>query len=81
MFYLLLLKTILIFLQIIYLLPHRQLVIVTGNPGVFQGYPYPYPHFPVPAEKGMGFAGSGYGFCRVCRVLTGKTPFYKTMTT
>jgi len=35
------------------------IVIVTGNPGVFQGYPYPYPSKPVPATKGRGFDGSG----------------------
>jgi len=32
-------------------------VIVTGNPGVFQGYPYLYPRKPVPATKGRGFGG------------------------
>ena len=36
-----------------------QLVIVMGNPGVFQGYLYPYPSKPVPATKGRGFDGSG----------------------
>ena len=28
---------------------------VTGNPGVFQGYPYSYPSQTVPCSKGMGF--------------------------
>ena len=36
--------------------------IITGNPGVFQGYPYPYPRKPVPAFKGRGFGGLGTGF-------------------
>ena len=36
---------------------HRLLVIVTGNPGVFQGYPYPYPGKPLPTNKGRGFSG------------------------
>ena len=31
--------------------------IITGNPGVFQGYPDPYPSKPVPVTKGMGFRG------------------------
>jgi len=35
------------------------LVIVTGNPGVSQGYPYPYPRKPVPAPTGTGFNGLG----------------------
>jgi len=38
---------------------HLQLVIVTGNPGVFQGYLYPYPCKPIPTTKGRGFGGSG----------------------
>ena len=33
--------------------------IVTGNPGVFQGYPYLYPRKPVPVPKGRGFDGLG----------------------
>jgi hypothetical protein len=37
----------------------EYVVIVTGNPGVFQGYPYPYPGKPAPANKGRGFGGSG----------------------
>jgi len=36
-----------------------SVVIVTGNPGVFQGYLYPYPSKPVPTTKGRGFDGSG----------------------
>ena len=36
-----------------------DIVIVTGNPGVFQGYPYPYPGKPVPAPKGKGPDRSG----------------------
>lgn len=38
-------------------LPHGfpQLVIVTGNPGVSQGYPYPYLRLPVPVTTGKGF--------------------------
>ena len=39
-----------------------MLGIITGNPGVFQGYPYPYPRKPVPAFKGRGFGGLGSGF-------------------
>ena len=31
--------------------------IITGNPGVFQGYPDPYLQKPIPALKGMGFCG------------------------
>ena len=33
--------------------------IVTGNPGVFQGYPYPYPDKPIPTNKGKGSCGFG----------------------
>ena len=33
----------------------RYVVIITGNPGVSQGYPYPYPSKPLPAAKGRGF--------------------------
>ena len=36
-----------------------ELGIVTGNPGVFQGYPYPYLRKPTPAPKGTGFDGLG----------------------
>ena len=28
-----------------------MIVIVTGNPGVFRGYPYPYPSKPVPTPR------------------------------
>ena len=35
------------------------LVIVTGNPGVFQGYPYPYPSKPIPATRVRVSAGHG----------------------
>src|SRR6266545_534364 len=31
-----------------------KLVIVTGNPGVSQGYPYPYPHLRVRVSTGWG---------------------------
>jgi hypothetical protein len=37
----------------------KLLEIVTGNPGVFQGYPYPYPDKPVPTNKGTGSCGLG----------------------
>ncbi len=33
--------------------------IVTGNPGVSQGYLYPYPRKPIPAPTGTGFNGLG----------------------
>jgi len=39
---------------------HLSLGIVTGNPGVFQGYPYPYPWKPVPIPKGRGFDWLGW---------------------
>jgi hypothetical protein len=42
--------------------------IVTGNPGVFQGYPYPYPSIPLPFVVGPGFNGLGSGVMRVQRV-------------
>jgi len=35
--------------------------IVTGNPGVSQGYPYPYPLQPAPTHT----HAQGYGFWRV----------------
>ena len=35
--------------------------IVTGNPGVFQGYPYPYPPKTRTRAQGTGFHGYGYG--------------------
>ena len=34
-----------------------SVVIVAGNPGVFQPYPYPYPPKPLPAAWGRGFDG------------------------
>ena len=37
----------------------QWLVIVTGNPGVSQGYLYPYPCQPVPANNGRGHNGLG----------------------
>ena len=36
-----------------------SIVIVTGNPGVFQGYPDPYPSKPIPATRGRGLGGYG----------------------
>ena len=36
---------------------YYYLGIITGNPGVFPGYPDPYPIKPVPMERGRGFAG------------------------
>jgi hypothetical protein len=59
---------------------YYYLVIVTGNPGVFQGYPYPYPSKPVPPSRvrvltgqGQGFDGSGSGVHRVSWVFMGST--------
>jgi len=46
-----------------------HLGIITGNPGVFQGYTYPYPRKPIPAFKGRGFGGLGSGFCKNPGVL------------
>ena len=37
----------------------RPLVIVVGNPGVFQAYPYPYLAKPLPTTRGKGFSGLG----------------------
>jgi len=37
----------------------KTLGIITGNPGVFQGYPDPYPTKPVPTPKGKGYCGLG----------------------
>ena len=36
-----------------------RLVIVAGNPGVFQLYPYPTLSKPLPSIKGKGFCGFG----------------------
>jgi hypothetical protein len=33
--------------------------IITGNPGVFQGYPYPNPSIPVPVSRGTGLSVHG----------------------
>jgi hypothetical protein len=35
--------------------------IVTGNPGVFQGYPYPNPSKPVPLGWGTGNGFASHG--------------------
>jgi len=40
--------------------------IVTGNPGVFQGYPDPDPVKTHTRSLGMGFTGSGYGYPSGC---------------
>jgi hypothetical protein len=43
--------------SILQIAPHSSptdIVIVTGNPGVSQGYPDPYPHKPVPVVMGTG---------------------------
>ena len=40
-----------------------QVVIIAGNPGVFQVYPYPYPPKPVPPPR--------------VRVLTGRDPGFE----
>ena len=40
-----------------------QVVIIAGNPGVFQVYPYPYPPKPVPLPR--------------VRVLTGRDPGFE----
>ena len=47
----------LLFLPIIFImyLIYSWLGIITGNPGVFQGYPDPYPCKPAPAATGKGF--------------------------
>src|SRR6266540_2977856 len=34
--------------------PMLEQIIVTGNPGVSQGYPYPYPHLRVQVSTGWG---------------------------
>ena len=39
------------------LIAQTCLGIITGNPGVFQGYPDPYPAEPVPVERGTGYYG------------------------
>ena len=57
-----------------------RLVIVTGNPGVFQLYPYPYPPNPYPwpgvrvlAGMGKGLEGmEGGGFGKFYRLMTQK---------
>ena len=36
-------------------------VIVTGNPGVSQGYPYPYPQKPLPPARVRVSEGRGRG--------------------
>jgi hypothetical protein len=38
---------------------YEQLGIITGNPGVFQGYPYPNPSKPVPLGWGTGLSVHG----------------------
>ena len=40
--------------------------IVTGNPGVFQGYPDPDLVKTRTWSLGMGFTGSGYGYPSGC---------------
>ena len=44
------------------LIARLQIGIITGNPGVFRGYPYPYPSLPVPGSWGSGLSVMGYGF-------------------
>src|SRR5277367_6586952 len=39
-----------------------ELVIVAGNPGVFQAYPYPYPPKPLPPPRVRVLTGRGPGF-------------------
>jgi len=41
-----------------------HVVIVMGNPGVFQGYPYPYPRKPIPAPRVRVLTGQGKGFTK-----------------
>ncbi len=45
--------------EILDLYNHSPLGNVTGNPGVFQGYPHPHLWKPIPTTTGAGFGGYG----------------------
>jgi hypothetical protein len=56
---------IILFFKKVMRLRQRRVGIITGNPGVFQGYPHPYPSKPT----GAGFRGYGCWFLQNPRVL------------
>src|SRR5271155_1405224 len=41
---------------------YLRIVIVAGNPGVFQAYPYPYPPNPLPPPRVGVLTGRGLGY-------------------
>ncbi len=56
-----------------------QCGVVTGNPGVFQGYPDPYPPKTRTRTQGTGFHGYGYGYPSGQTVLHGLEGYSVTL--
>jgi hypothetical protein len=48
--------------MLLFKIAEPRIVIVRGNPGVFQAYPYPYPENPYPPQGVRVLVGQGKGF-------------------